>query len=208
MPKFNASQMQKKYSVNRSTVGRWISAGKLISDQDGYFEESDFLVLFRKSKAWNVWRDKQKQDELSKSTVQLPLEHKNQLNGSVDHDSNMDQYPTKSFANESDLNKLDLSNLKLKEDIKEKRRKNAMAEGRLINRTLVKRFIGRMGEIDNTEWRSLSSRIAGDLMAICGVNESKYLTEINKRIDEEVFDILSSVQRSQKEFLESLDVET
>lgn len=207
MPKFNASQMQKKYSVNRSTIGRWISAGKLSSDQDGYFEESDFLVLFRKSKAWNVWREKQNEEVQAKSTAQLPLEHKNQLTGGVDPDSNMDQYPTKSFADEGDLNKLDLTNLKLQEEIKEKRRKNAMADGRLISRTLVKRFIGRMGEIDNTEWRSLSSRVSDDLAAICEVNGSEYSTQINKRIDEEVFNILSSVQRSQKEFLESLVVD-
>ena len=40
-----------------------------------------------------------------------------------------------------------------------------------------------------------------------GVNKSDVLIEINKRIDEEVFDILSSVQRSQKEFLTSLEIE-
>ncbi len=207
MSKFNASQMQKKYSVNRSTVGRWISAGKLIADEDGYFEESDFLLLFRKSKAWNVWREKQKLAEADQNTAELPLIHRNQLTGEVDIDSNMVLYPTKGFAEGESKSKLDLSNEKLVEEIKEKRRKNAMAEGRLINRTLVKRFIGRMGEIDNTEWRSLSSRIGDDLMAICGVNGSEFLTEINKRIDEEVFSILSSVQRSQKEFLKSLEVE-
>lgn len=207
MSKFNASQMQKKYSVNRSTVGRWISAGKLIVDQDGYFEESDFLVLFRKSKAWNVWREKEKIAQSEQNTAELPLIHKNQLTGEVDIDSNMVLPPTKGSAEGGGNSKLVLSNEKLVEEIREKRRKNAMAEGRLINRALVKRFIGRMGEIDNTEWRSLSSRIGDDLMAICGVNGSEYLTEVNKRIDEEVFTILSSVQRSQREFLESLQVD-
>ena len=41
----NASQAHTATGVSRSTIGRWIKAGKLTADIDGYFEEDDFNVL-------------------------------------------------------------------------------------------------------------------------------------------------------------------
>ena len=41
----NASQAHTATGVSRTTVGRWISAGKLTADDDGYFEEEDFNAL-------------------------------------------------------------------------------------------------------------------------------------------------------------------
>jgi len=41
----NASQAHTATGVSRSTIGRWIKAGKLTADVDGYFEEADFNVL-------------------------------------------------------------------------------------------------------------------------------------------------------------------
>ena len=41
----NASQAHTATGVSRSTIGRWIKAGKLTADMDGYFEEEDFNVL-------------------------------------------------------------------------------------------------------------------------------------------------------------------
>ncbi|MCK4958707.1 MAG: hypothetical protein KAT00_04895 [Planctomycetes bacterium] len=41
----NASQAQTATGVSRATIGRWIKAGKLAADTDGYFAEEDFDVL-------------------------------------------------------------------------------------------------------------------------------------------------------------------
>lgn len=41
----NASQAQRVTGVSRATIGRWIKAGKLAADTDGYFAEEDFDIL-------------------------------------------------------------------------------------------------------------------------------------------------------------------
>ena len=41
----NASQAQTATGVSRATIGRWIKAGKLAADTDGYFAEEDFDIL-------------------------------------------------------------------------------------------------------------------------------------------------------------------
>ena len=41
----NASQANIATGVTRATVGRWIKAGKLAADVDGYFEKADFDIL-------------------------------------------------------------------------------------------------------------------------------------------------------------------
>lgn len=204
--KLNAFQSQEKYNVNRSTIGRWIKAKKLSADVSGYFEESDFLVLFRASPAWQKWRNKHSEEEADQITAKLPLDEPNQLTGAADNNSNTGSPPLEGSAKGS-LNKLDLSNIKLIEDIREKRRKNAFGDGKIINRSLVKRFVGEMGEIDNTEWRSLPTRIIDDLMSICGISDPETAIQLTKRIEEEIFLILKSVQRSQTNFLNSLPVE-
>ena len=43
--RMNASQAQTATGVSRATIGRWIKAGKLAADTDGYFAEEDFDVL-------------------------------------------------------------------------------------------------------------------------------------------------------------------
>lgn len=201
---YNASQVQQVYKINRSTVGRWIAAGKLHANDDGYFEETDFLILFRKSKSWNTWRERVSEDEAAKITSKLPLIERNQLTGISDVIPDMGSTPSKGFADENNLNKLELSNQKLHQEIIEKKRKNAVASGKLISRLLVKRFVGQMGEIDNTEWRSLPTRVIDDVLSICETSDPKKSIAITKRLEEEVFNILQSVQRSQIEFLDGL----
>lgn len=204
--KLNAFQAQEKYNVNRSTIGRWIKAKKLSADQDGYFEESDFLVIFRASAAWQKWRKKHSEEEADQITANLPLDEPNQLTGAVDNNSNTGSPPLKGFAKDK-FDKLSLGNMKMMEDIREKRRKNAFGDGKIINRSLVKRFIGEMGEIDNTEWRSLPIRVKDDLLAICSISDPEIAIGIVKRLEEEIFVILKSIQRSQTDFLNSLPVE-
>ena len=202
--KYNANQAQQVYKINRSTIGDWIKAGKLVVDDDKYFEESDFLVLFRKSKAWSAWRKRHSDKEAAQITAKLALNEPNQLTGEKNVNSNTGYIPLEGSAEGSDFNKLNLSNLKLHEEIKEKRRKNAVASGKLISRSLVKKFVGKMGEIDNTEWRSLPTRVIDDVLSICEISNSKIAIAITKRLEEEIFNILQSVQRSQIEFLNDL----
>lgn len=202
--KYNAYQVNSVYKINRSTVGRWIKAGKLIADLDGYFEESDFLVLFRKSKSWDSWRKRVSEQEAAQTTAKLPLNEPNQLTGEKNINLDSGSTPLQGSAEGQDFNKLNLSNLKLHEEIKEKRRKNAVASGKLISRLLVKRFVGKMGEIDNTEWRSLPMRVIDDVLSICETSDPKISLAITKRLEEEIFNILESVQRSQVEFLNNL----
>lgn len=205
--KYNASQLQTKYGLNRATVGKWLKAGKLVGDESGYIEEDLFLMAFQKSQSWKFWKEKN-ETEAAKITSQLPLSTPNQLTGS-DSSPSLPGLPAgQGSAGEKHMNKVDLTNLKLHEDLVEKRRKNAEAAGRLIDRQLLKRFVGRMGEIDNTEWRSYSSRVIDDVMAICSVSGPEILAELTKRLDDEVFSILASGQRSQSEFLDNLPIET
>lgn len=202
--KYNASQVQHVYKINRSTVGRWIKAGKLISDSDGYFEESDFLVLFRKSKAWNAWRKIHSEQDALQITAKLPLNEPNQLTGELNLNPECGSPPVQGSAEGNELSKLDLGKLKLLEEIEEKRRKNSVASGKLISRMLVKKFIGQMGEIDNTEWRALSTRIVDEIMSICETSDPEISIKISKCIEDEVFNTLKSVQRSQLDFLTNL----
>lgn len=202
--KYNAYQVNQVYKINRSTVGRWIKAKKLAADEDGYFEESDFLVLFRKSKAWDSWRKRHSEEEAAQITAKLPLDEPNQLTGEKNNNFESGSTPLQGSADGIDFNKQTLGNLKLHEEIKEKRRKNAVASGKLISRSLVKRFVGTMGEIDNTEWRSLPTRVIDDVLSICEISNPKISLAIVKRLEEEIFSILQSVQRSQIEFLNNL----
>jgi hypothetical protein len=205
--RYNAYQLQTKYGVNRATIGRWKNAGNIVVDDDGYFDHNAFLVYFQQTKSWKIWKEKNAA-EAANITAQLPLSIPNQLSGSSPTPPLPGFPATEGSAMEKMVSKADLTNQKLLEDVIEKRRKNAEAGGRVIDRQLLKRFVGRLGEIDNTEWRSLSSRVTDDVMAICGVSGPELLAKLTRRIDDEVFSILASGQRSQSDFLDSLPVET
>ena len=208
--RLNASQAQSKYKVNRSTIGRWVKAGKLSLDENKYFEEEDFLLVFRQTKAWSNLQKAQNLAEITpqhQKAPELPLITKNQLTGEPEHILNTGPYPSKSFANESEMDKPGLDRLKAIEDIRDKRRKNNIADGKFISRNLVKRFVGRLSEIDHTQWGSFSSRVVDSIMSTCEVSDQAISVKIAQLIDEEVFVILDSIKRCQTDFIASLPVE-
>ena len=51
MPRINANQAEQKYRVARMTVGRWIKAGKIAADADGYVDEDELRALLEAKKA-------------------------------------------------------------------------------------------------------------------------------------------------------------
>lgn len=205
MPRYNANQLQGMYPVTRATIGRWIKKEMLASDQNNYVDHNEFTKVFYNSVAGKKFLKSQNNNQAN-NTPELPLSERNQVTGEVLELPNMASTPSEAYGNGGNGTfagaKPELQNLKLQEEIKEKRIKNAKEAGRLIDRKLVSKFVGQMSEIDSTEWRSLSARVVDEVMAICEVSDAEKQTSLIKRIDEEVYAILSSVQRSQREFLE------
>ena len=190
--KFRQSELAKMYKINRSTVNRMVSGGKLFCDADGFIEESDFLVLYRKSPAWSKRRESATLEEQAKITASLPLTSPNQLTGDQRSIPNMASTPTEASGggdssvvdlDEVDLTKINmktldkavLDRLKAVEDIREKSRKNDLAESKLISRVQVKRFMGKMGEIDANEWGAFPSRVVDDVLRPAALAEMRVL---------------------------------
>ena len=44
MPRINANQAQARYHINRSTVGRWIKAGRIAADAFGDVDEAELVA--------------------------------------------------------------------------------------------------------------------------------------------------------------------
>lgn len=213
------SDIEKKYKINRSTVCRWVKNGKLAADEHGMIVETDFLNVFRRSVAWKKMRDSQSAEIVQKVTGDLPLNEPNQLTGEPGVIPNVGYTPQKAsgegegFGAESvstsnvDLAYADkalLDRMKAVEDVRERKRKNNLAEGKLVQRAVVRRFMAGLESIDNTQWRSLSSRVCDDILAACEVSGSEIALKVTERIDQEVFLILNNTQRLQAEYLHAM----
>lgn len=204
----NSNQAQERHGINRSTTRRWIKDGRLVADADGYFEESDFLVIARKSRGWAKRRQNKALAE-RQVAPELLLGERGQTMGEVLPDD-LDELYTPSEGSAvvgPGASKNVLDRAAAYQKFREHERKNNIAAGKLISRSLVNHYVGRLGEIDNVEWRSMSARINDDLMGLCGVSDAGIASKVTKRIDEEVFKILQSVAAAQREFLGSLPVE-
>lgn len=214
---YTQSDLAHKYKLNRSTISRWISKGKLASDEFGGVEESDFLIVFRKSSAWKKLKATATPETILEITGSLPLNEPNQLTGALGEIPNMAPTPKEGSAtgdvsgapdlsglNLSLMSKPDLDRMKLVEEVRERQRKNGLAESQLIKRPVVRRFAGKLGEIDTNQWGTYTSRVIDDVMSIAGVSDNAIKIQITERLDDEVYTILQSTQTAQLEFIESM----
>lgn len=217
------AQLASKYGIGKSSICKWVKKGLLASDADGGIVETDFLLIFRKSKAWDRIKKTATPEFVQNVTGNLPLNEPNQLTGALGEVPNVGNTPKKAsgegegseaFSDEVDLSsvknlnslsKIDLDRFKAVESIRAERRKNNVAESKLIARPVVRKFIGRLGEIDNTQWRALPVRVVDDICGICGVSDASISLQVAERIEEEVFLILQNAQNAQYEFIEQLN---
>ena len=81
---------------------------------------------------------------------------------------------------------------------------NQASRTSLIPRALVERFFRILHGIDTSLWQSLPARIAADIGALAAVSDAKILMQIEKRLDEEVFNTLAAVQKKTDTFLRTL----
>lgn len=216
---FTQSDLANKYKINRSTISRWISSGKLASNEFGGVEESDFLMVFRQSSAWKRLRESATAETIHQITGSLPLNEPNQLTGDLGEIPNMASTPAKGFAGESDFDDADndlsdinlnimgkpaLDRMKLIEEVRERQRKNGLASGQLIKRPVVRRFAGKLGEIDSNQWGTYTSRVIDDVMSLAGISDNAVKIKITERLDDEIYTILQNTKTAQLEFIESM----
>lgn len=206
----NANQAQTRYSVNRSTVRRWINDGKLVADDDGYFSEADFLVLFRKSSAWERQRLAKAAAERQQAP-ELPLQERNQLTGEVQPPTLESAYtPPKASGGgeeQAGLSLTDKRNVDLAtslEKLRGEQRKNAIADGKTIARSLVEKAFGQLEEIDRTEWESMPARSADAILAACEISDPAMRAEVIRVLEDEVYSTIRSCKVAMVGFLKGL----
>lgn len=222
---FTQADLETKYGINRSTVGRWVKANKLAADSEGFIDENDFLLVFRKSSSWKKLKEKATPEFIQKITGSLPLNEPNQLTGDLGSIPNMAYTPQKASgvggvevvthdeddltgANLESLSKSALDRLSIVETVKERRRKNGLADGTIIKRSVVRRFVGRMGEIDSNQWPGMSGRLIDQVMGICEINDNAKKLALRECIDDEIYSVLANVQNLQLEFMEQINNES
>ena len=190
----NASQAEKQYGVPRRTVGRWITAGKLPADEDGYFEEAAFNILNatrltqpapgRKTSLTPIRKQLDKKPEQRSTSAALTLP------ASTQADSRQQVDLRKALAN---ARKAEMEvKIKMKD---------------LISRELVSRVFRSIYAIDSTEWRGLGARLAPDIMAICEIEDPTKEAAVGSVLEREIFGTLSHVKQVINTFLEDIESE-
>lgn len=228
--RMNASQAQAAYGTPKMTVRRWIRAGKLKADEDGYFEEEDFLVLDAIRATQSApGRSAQKMEKAEKEAE--PKKRSAVSGGAKKKASAKKATPKKKSAaktattktigkpalpsgsggitgpsmlpqsrQEVDLRKALANARKAEMEVKIKMKD-------LISRELVSRVFRKLYTIDSTEWRGLGPKLAPDIIALCEVEDPTKEVEVSDRIEREVFRTLGHVQRVLNEFLEEIESE-
>ena len=190
--RMNASQAQNAYGVARRTVGRWITAGKLPVDEDGYFEEDDFKILNAKRITQPAPGRKTAIKSINKS-VKKKL---GQRSAAAETKPSLDEHVN--ARQKVDLRKALANASKAEMEVKIKMKD-------LISRELVSRVFRGIYAIDSTEWRGLGARLAPDIMALCEIEDPKKEVAIGNVLEREVFETLTHVKKAINSFLEDIE---
>lgn len=203
----NASQAQELYGVNRSTVGRWIKAGKLFA-RDGVFFEADFLAIVNASKSGKIKRGakpKEKKPAPAPSTKKQTRKPKaakpakpavNQIERTNLDDLIKDEKLRKSVETELSIEKLESQRLK-----------NAVTRADLISRDLVRVVLGQLFTIHTNELKPVGQKTAPEIMAIVGIEDADLEAKVAGNIDKETHRVLNHIKRTLSDFLKATRTE-
>ena len=97
--------------------------------------------------------------------------------------------------------------LKLDEEIEEKRLKNAARRKELVDRDTVRRVFGKLYKVDVDELRTIGSKSAPEIANVCGVEDSELILKISAAIDKEVFAALRHIQKIMNDFFDEVGTE-
>jgi len=198
--RLNGFQAAQKYNINRSSITRWKQKKLLIVDGDGYFEESDFLKLFKNMRGKKVkatTKEKKvkskkktgKNDRLPEIRGLRPEEPINIKQGSELYDLSRDQ----------------LARMKLAEEVEQKRVKNTADRGSLIPRKLVKEFISELYTIDVNEFLQLSPALSARICeGVFETSDADKMTQVSKMIDTELYKTQGHIQSKVDKFIKTI----
>ena len=97
--------------------------------------------------------------------------------------------------------------LKIDEEIEEKRLKNAARRKELVDRETVRRVFGKLYKVDVDEFRTIGSRSAPEIANLCSVDDSETILKIAAAVDKEIFAALRHVQKIMNDFFDEVGSE-
>lgn len=110
-------------------------------------------------------------------------------------------------GNLNTIDRISADRLKVIETIRLSKIKRETLRNKLVKRSWVTKVFNKLYQVDQGEFRTLGDKLAPDVTAICGVNDTKIEHKINERIDEEVFKVLNHVKRILNDALKEIEAE-
>lgn len=80
--------------------------------------------------------------------------------------------------------------------------------GQLIDRALVSTVFNRLYQIDSNELKTIGAKVAPDVGAEFGVEDTETLLRIEKRIEDEILRVLAHIKQVMDDFLRGVGAET
>ena len=107
----------------------------------------------------------------------------------------------------ADLGKYNIDILKSIEQIKGMQVKREKERQELVSRELTQKLFHKIYIVDTNEWKTIGDKLAPDLAAIAGVDDSDIIIKMNQRIEKEVYKILNHTKRIINDFLKGIEAE-
>lgn len=107
----------------------------------------------------------------------------------------------------ADLGKHNVDILKTVEQIRGMQVKREKERNELVSRTLTQRVFHKLYIVDTNEFKTLGDKLAPDLAAIAGVDDSEITIQMSQRVEKEVYKILNHIKRIINDFLKKIDAE-
>jgi hypothetical protein len=109
-----------------------------------------------------------------------------------------------SFQQMTALSKPEVDKIKIYEQIKQIRVKTQRDRHELISRKLVRVVFGKLHEIDMNEFLAIKTRVVPELSKIFQCTDADKLLEAEKKIDEELWEVLHHVKHETDKFLNQI----
>jgi hypothetical protein len=101
-----------------------------------------------------------------------------------------DQERHMGFMSKSDIERMKLYKQVTLMDIKERKER-----GELVSRESAQKLLAKLFMVDSKEWRTMGDRLADELAALGGIEDSETIIKFHERIEAEVFKTLQHIKR-------------
>ena len=202
----HAYEAEARYSVHRSTIGRWLKAGKLAFELRGkrkYFRVDEFLIVAGKSQTQADFKPRSPKAPKDKG-AKKPRAGGPAPGGTPAPEEPSDNYPTED--EDLDLDKISrhgLDKMRVGEDVLKKRQDRLTARRSLIPQALLSDFLRGFYGIHVNQLRPMGAKIAPEICAVIGSTNPEDENKIAQVIDAEIYPILDYIKQEAFGFLEA-----